>query len=173
MANTTHEKTAQERDRDARDKDAPAKETTRETLERRNKEEIENFKMRDDLLRKQATQGIPDEETRDKVLAMGGDASRASPVSAQVLPDIEPGLTTTTGAYRTPIDPTTAAVPAPEFSERVERMRGAPTVGSAGPGQGEELFAEPKDRPFSGPAEARPGARSETRPAPDARPATR
>jgi hypothetical protein len=125
----------------------PAKQSTRERLEETNRERIATAQNRDGLLRARAT-GAMTEETRDKLLAMGEDVTRASPDPAQVLPDAEPGLTTTTGAYRTPIDPTTAAVPAPENSEMVERMRGAPTIGSRGHGQPEELFAEQEERPL-------------------------
>ena len=55
-----------------------------------------------------------------------------------------PGLTTTTGVARTPMDPTTAAVPAPENSPLVRNMRGTPTIGSGRKsGQAEELYQEP------------------------------
>jgi hypothetical protein len=101
----------------------------------------------DEALFKQATQGVPDEETRDKILALGGDVTRASPVMSQILGDPTPGLTTTTGAHRTPIDPTTAAVPAEPESNQVMRMKGYPTVGSGRQGGGrEQLFKKP-DRP--------------------------
>jgi hypothetical protein len=124
----------------------PAKQSTRERLEETNRERLATAQNRDGLLRARAT-GEMTEETRDKLLALGEDVTRASPDPAQVLPDPEPGLTTTTGAYRTPIDPTTAAVPAPENSEMVERMRGAPTIGSGGHGEPEELWAGPEERP--------------------------
>jgi hypothetical protein len=102
---------------------------------------------------RRATQGIPDQETRDRVLALGGDVTRGSPVSEQSLPEPEPGLTTTTGAPTTPIDPTTAAVPAGENDPIVRRMRGVATVGGRR-GQGEELWKEPKYRPEEIPEEA-------------------
>jgi hypothetical protein len=104
---------------------------------------------------RRATQGIPDQETRDRVLALGGDVTRGSPVSEQSLPEPEPGLTTTTGAPSTPIDPTTAAVPAGEYDPIVRRMRGVPTVGGR-KGQGEELFKKPKYSPEEIPEEAEP-----------------
>jgi hypothetical protein len=125
----------------------PAARSTRQRLEETNRERIATAQNRDGLLRARAT-GVMTEEMRDKLLALGEDVTRASPDPAQVLPDPEPGLTTTTGAYRVPIDPTTAAVPAPENSEMVERMRGAPTIGSRGHGQPEELWAGPKERPL-------------------------
>jgi hypothetical protein len=61
-------------------------------------------------------------------------------VREQVLPDAEPGLTTTTGAYRSPIDPTTAAVPASEHSRIAREVGGTPTVGSEGHGEPEERW---------------------------------
>jgi hypothetical protein len=124
-----------------------AKMCEQEKAAERNREKIEGFDQRDNLLRQRAA-GIMTEEQRDKLLALGEDVTRASPDPGQVLPDAEPGLTTTTGAYRTPIDPTTAAVPAPENSELVQRMQGAPTMGSPGHGQREELFKGPEQRPI-------------------------
>lgn len=141
-------------DRAAQDKTAQDKapqrsvaKTQREKIEARNKEKIERFEQEDGVRRQQAS-GAMTEETRDQLLALGEDVTRASPDPAQVLPDAEPGLTTTTGSYKTPIDPTTAAVPAPESSEVVQRMQGVPTMGSEGHGQPEKLFDGPKERPL-------------------------
>jgi hypothetical protein len=102
------------------------------------------FKRQDDMLYRRATEGVPDQETLDAVLALGGDATRASPVREQVLPDAEPGLTTTTGAYRSPIDPTTAAVPASEHSQLAREVGGYPTVGSSEHGEPEERWMKPE-----------------------------
>ena len=129
-----------------RERNPLAKMSEQEKAAERNREKIEGFEQRDNLLRQRAA-GVMTEEQRDKLLALGEDVTRASPDPGQVLPDAEPGLTTTTGAYRTPIDPTTAAVPAPENSELVQRMQGAPTMGSGGHGQREELFKGPEQRP--------------------------
>ena len=90
-----------------------------------------------------ATRGIVDAETRDKVLALGGDATRGSPDPFQVLPDAEAGLTTTTGAFRVPIDPTTAAVPGP-VPDHTSEIVGTPVVGSTGHGDPEELYQPPQ-----------------------------
>lgn len=98
------------------------------------------FRRRDDAEFRQATEGVPDQETLDAVLALGGDATRSSPVRSQVLPEAEPGLTTTTGAHRTPIDPTTAAVPASPDSDIARRIKGTPTVGSRESGVPEERY---------------------------------
>jgi hypothetical protein len=100
------------------------------------------FRQQDELLFRRATQGVPDQETLDAVLALGGDATRSSPVREQVLPDADPGLTTTTGAYRSPIDPTTAAVPASEHSKIARDVGGTPTVGSREHGTPEERWQE-------------------------------
>jgi hypothetical protein len=107
------------------------------------------FKQRDEMAFRRATQGVPDQETLDAVLALGGDATRSSPVREQVLPDADPGLTTTTGAYMSPIDPTTAAVPASEHSDIAKQVGGTPTVGSREHGTPEERWQKPgegKDR---------------------------
>ena len=102
--------------------------------------EDRDFKKRDEALRRRATEGVYDQETLDAVLALGGDATRGSPVREQVLPAAEPGMTTTTGAYRSPIDPTTAAVPASEHSDIARMYGGTPTVGSEGHGMPEERY---------------------------------
>lgn len=103
----------------------------RKLHDQRLQEEADRFKMYDDEAYDSATGGWrKDPELVEKVLAAGGDITRSSPTKAQQLPDAVPGLTTTTGAHRTPIDPTTAAVPAPPRAEIVEKMRGAATIGS-------------------------------------------
>jgi hypothetical protein len=66
-------------------------------------------------------------------------------VREQVLPDADPGLTTTSGAYRTPIDPTTAAVPASEHSKIARDIGGTPTVGSREHGVPEERWMKSVD----------------------------
>jgi hypothetical protein len=116
--------------------------STQETLKQRMEEQAAAFQRVDDAAYERATMGVgDDEDLRDKLLALGADVTRASPAREQPLPDAVPGLTTTTGAYRCPIDPTTAAVPAPEDSEIAIRMRGFPTVGSGREGGGpEKLF---------------------------------
>jgi hypothetical protein len=119
---------------------------TEERLKKKAAEDDKAFKAKDAVLYRRATQGVPDAETLDAVLALGGDATRSSPVREQVLPDADPGLTTTTGAYASPIDPTTAAVPASEHSDIARRLRGTPTVGSRKNGQPEGRWAKP-DRP--------------------------
>ncbi len=98
----------------------------------RRQEAAERFKATDDANYDIATGGtMKDPAMVDNVLALGGDATRSSPSPSQPLADYaRPGLTTTTGAHRTPIDPTTAAVPAAPDDEITERMRGAATVGS-------------------------------------------
>lgn len=117
----------------------PKPPSTQETLRQRAEEAAAAFKRADDAAYERATMGVgDDEDLRDKLLALGADVTRASPAREQPLPDAVPGLTTTTGAYRTPIDPTTAAVPAPDDSESVIRMRGFPTVGSGREGGGPE-----------------------------------
>jgi hypothetical protein len=117
----------------------PPHRSTQETLRQRAEEQAAAFQRADDVAYERATRGVgDDEDLRDKLLALGADVTRASPAREQPLPDAVPGLTTTTGAYRTPIDPTTAAVPAPDDSEMVVRMRGFPTVGSGREGGGPE-----------------------------------
>lgn len=117
----------------------PERKSTQETLKQRAEEQAAAFQRADDAAWDRATMGVGDDENlRDKLLALGADVTRASPAREQPLPDAVPGLTTTTGAYRTPIDPTTAAVPAPDDSEMVVRMRGFPTVGSGREGGGPE-----------------------------------
>jgi hypothetical protein len=117
--------------------------TMRDRVTDRYEREVAAYDEAEVVAYRSATMGVMDEDTRDRVLAMGGDVTRASPVWSQALDDAEPGLTTTTGAYRTPIDPTTAAVPAPENSPLAIRLRGTPTVGSGEPGKAEELFMPP------------------------------
>jgi hypothetical protein len=117
---------------------------TQARLKEKADREDREFKRQDDLLYRRATEGVPDQETLDAVLALGGDATRASPVREQVLPDADPGLTTTTGAYRSPIDPTTAAVPASEHSRIAREVGGTPTVGSEGHGEPEERWMKPE-----------------------------
>ena len=119
--------------------------STKETLAQRFKEQAEDFQRADEAMYKRATGGVLDDDMRDKLLALGADVTRASPAYEQPLPDAVPGLTTTTGAYRTPIDPTTAAVPAPDDSEIAMKMRGFPTVGSGRKsGTPEKLWAKPE-----------------------------
>jgi hypothetical protein len=101
------------------------------------------FRQKDEALYRRATEGVADQETLDAVLALGGDATRSSPVREQILPDADPGLTTTTGAYRSPIDPTTAAVPASEDSDIARQVGGTPTVGSREHGTPEERWQKP------------------------------
>jgi hypothetical protein len=103
------------------------------------------FKQKDEAYFRRATEGVPDQETLDAVLALGGDATRSSPVREQILPDADPGLTTTTGAYRSPLDPTTAAVPAAEDSDIARNVGGTPTVGSREHGTPEERWKKPGD----------------------------
>ena len=151
MATTQQE---QERERHAKDRDTKnrdeqgAKQTMQETYREKLQREADDFERTDKALYEQATRGIIDEDMRDKVLALGGDATRSSPSPSQPLDDIMPGITTTTGAHRTPIDPTTAAVPAPANSEQTMRMRGFPTVGSGETGTAEELWRRPERRDF-------------------------
>jgi hypothetical protein len=125
----------------------------RDRRDERLAEQEKQNKFAADAAYRRATQGIPDQETRDRVLALGGDVTRGSPVSEQSLPEPEPGLTTTTGAPSTPIDPTTAAVPAGDNDPITRRRRGAATVGGRR-GQGEELFKGPKYKPEEIPEEA-------------------
>lgn len=110
----------------------------------RMKEEAERYKAQDDILYNQAT-GVMTDEKREQLLALGEDITRASPVVEQNLPDPTPGLTTTTGAHRTPIDPTTAAVPASPDSEIVMRMRGTPTIGSGREGGKPEVLFKSRE----------------------------
>lgn len=120
-----------------------ARDSMRETYRQKLEREDEAWKAADDIAFRK-TQGIQNDDLRDRVLAMGGDATRASPDPFQALEDAVPGLTTTTGVARTPMDPTTAAVPAPENSPLVRNMRGTPTIGSGRKsGQAEELYQEP------------------------------
>jgi hypothetical protein len=133
------------------DSDAPGKNSTlapgtQARLKEKADREDFDFKKQDDILYRRATEGVPDQETLDAVLALGGDATRSSPVREQVLPDAEPGMTTTTGAYRSPIDPTTAAVPAAEHSQIAREVGGTPTVGS-------DRHGEPEDRYWPGDVE--------------------
>jgi hypothetical protein len=137
MARTTYDSDAPS-DQD-RERTTLAPGTQARLKEKADREDRE-FKRQDDLLYRRATEGVPDAETLDAVLALGGDASRSSPVREQVLPDAEPGMTTTTGAYRSPIDPTTAAVPASEHSRIAREVGGTPTVGSDGHGEPEERY---------------------------------
>ena len=134
MARTTY-------DSDAPDKNSTLAPGTQARLKEKAEREDAEFRRQDDMLRRQATEGCRDQETVDAVLALGGDAIKSSPVREQVLPAAEPGLTTTTGAYRSPIDPTTAAVPASEHSRIAREVGGTPTVGSDGHGQPEERWA--------------------------------
>jgi hypothetical protein len=108
--------------------------------------ESRDYKLREELAYRQATQGVRNQETLDKILAMGGDATRSSPVNEQQLPDADPGLTTTTGSHRTPIDPTTAAVPASADSDLARSIRGTPTIGSREPGVPEDRWAGHPDQ---------------------------
>lgn len=135
--------------RTAYDSNAPSEKSTlapgtQARLKEKADREDAAFKAQDDMLFRRATEGVPDQETLDAVLALGGDATRSSPVKEQVLPDADPGLTTTTGAYRSPIDPTTAAVPASEHSTIAREVGGTPTVGSSAHGEPEERWAEPE-----------------------------
>jgi hypothetical protein len=134
--------------RTAYDSDAPSEKSTlapgtQAKLKERADREDAAFRAQDDMLFRRATEGVPDQETLDAVLALGGDATRSSPVREQVLPDADPGLTTTTGAYRSPIDPTTAAVPASEHSTVAREVGGYPTVGSSAHGEPEDRWASP------------------------------
>ena len=134
----------------ARARDAPeaelrgtgARQTMRARMEDKYAEDADAWARQDEAAYNRATVGIPDADTLDKVLALGGDATRASPDPAQSLDDAEPGFTTTTGAHRTPIDPTTAAVPAPPNSAIAMKLRGTPTIGSREPDTPEELWQE-------------------------------
>ena len=119
-----------------------ARQSMRARMDDKYAEEADAWEREGEAARTRATVGIRDGDMLDRVLAMGGDVTRASPDPAQSLADAEPGFTTTTGAYRTPIDPTTAAVPAPANSPIAMKLRGTPTVGSEGPDQPEELWKE-------------------------------
>ena len=99
MARTTHDSDAPS-DKD-RGKTTLAPGTQARLKEKADREDFD-FKKQDEILYRRATEGVPDQETLDAVLALGGDATRSSPVREQVLPDAEPGMTTTTGAYRSP-----------------------------------------------------------------------
>jgi hypothetical protein len=115
---------------------------TQTKLAQKQAEVVARAKREDALLKARATEGVRDQETLDAVLALGGDATRSSPVREQVLPDADPGLTTTTGAYRVPIDPTTAAVPTLKSDPDV--ASGTPTIGSGGHGMPEERWKGPE-----------------------------
>jgi hypothetical protein len=132
-----HEAGRYETNREARKTVAPG---TQAFIKERGDQRRRDLRIRDEIAYRQATEGCRDQETADAVLALGGDVSRSSPVREQVLPGAEPGLTTRTGAYRTPIDPTTAAVPADEDSDLARNIRGTPTLGSAGPGEPERRW---------------------------------
>ena len=133
MARTHDETQAREqRERDSNERRSTLAPATQQRLKDKAERESKAFQARDEALYRRATEGVPDQETLDAVLALGGDATRASPVREQVLPDADPGLTTTTGAYRSPLDPTTAAVPAAEDSDVARNVGGTPTVGSDG-----------------------------------------
>ena len=140
MAKTTHDDApTQERERHEQPTRnlAPG---TQAKLKEKAEQQNRDYRLRDEAAYRRATEGVYDQETLDAVLALGGDATRSSPVREQVLPDAEPGLTTTTGAYRCPIDPTTAAVPAAEDSDIARNVGGTPTVGSDGHGEPEERW---------------------------------
>lgn len=113
---------------------------TQAKLKERAERENRDYRLADEIAYRRATEGVYDQETLDAVLALGGDATRSSPVREQVLPDADPGLTTTTGAYRSPIDPTTAAVPASVDSDIARQVGGTPTIGSDGHGEPEERW---------------------------------
>jgi hypothetical protein len=130
---------------DRRDRKSSLAAGTQARLKEKADREDAAFRQQDEMLFRRATQGVGDQETLDAVLSLGGDATRSSPVREQVLPDAEPGLTTTTGAYRSPIDPTTAAVPASEHSKIARDVGGTPTVGSREHGTPEERWQEPGD----------------------------
>jgi hypothetical protein len=139
---TTREDT---RDTEARkDRKSTLAAGTQARLKEKADREDAEFRRQDELAFRRATRGVPDQETLDAVLALGGDATRGSPVREQVLPDADPGLTTTSGAYRSPIDPTTAAVPASEHSKLARDIGGTPTVGSREHGVPEERWARPE-----------------------------
>jgi hypothetical protein len=139
MTERTHEQT------DAGNRRSTLAAGTQARLKEKADREGAEFRQRDEAYFRRATEGVPDQETLDAVLALGGDATRASPVREQVLPDAEPGLTTTTGAYRSPLDPTTAAVPAAEDSDIARNVGGTPTVGSREHGVPEERWQKPGD----------------------------
>jgi hypothetical protein len=115
---------------------------TQAKLTQKQAEAVARAKREDAIMKARATEGVRDQETLDAVLALGGDATRSSPVREQVLPDADPGLTTTTGAYRVPIDPTTAAVPAPRSDP--DLASGTPTIGSGEHGKPEERWKKPE-----------------------------
>ena len=149
-AKTTHDDPVAEHPRDASRQ--PTKNLapgTSQKLKEKAEREFRDYRLADEAAYRRATEGVPDLETLDAVLALGGDATRSSPVREQVLPDADPGLTTTTGAYRSPIDPTTAAVPAAENSDIARNVGGTPTVGSDG-------HNEPEDRWWMGDVEGGP-----------------
>lgn len=139
MARTADD-TAPDRERERRETKTTLAPGTQQRLKEKAERDDRAFQARDELLYRRATEGVYDQETLDSVLALGGDATRSSPVREQVLPEVEPGLTTTTGAYRSPLDPTTAAVPAAENSDIARNVGGTPTVGSDGHGEPEERW---------------------------------
>jgi hypothetical protein len=125
----------------------PVKEKLQDQFKRQIEEHEKAYKIADDAAYQKATRGVIDDDMRDRVLALGGDATRSSPDPFQRLDDAVPGLTTTTGAYKVPIDPTTAAVPAPKGW--AEHMMGercySPTIGSGREGgKGEVHYQEPE-----------------------------
>ena len=125
---------------------SPPPRTAKSTMQAQQQAAADAYKVADDIAYDKATKGVAigGDELRDKVLAMGGDATRASPDPFQPLDDAVPGFTTTTGVHKTPMDPTTAAVPASPDSVLVQQMRGTPTVGSGRTtGKGETLYAPP------------------------------
>jgi hypothetical protein len=140
MATTTHDEQT-----DAGNRKSTLAAGTQKRLKEKADRESADFRMKDEAYFRRATEGVPDAETLDAVLALGGDATRSSPVREQILPDAEPGLTTTTGAYRSPLDPTTAAVPAAEESDIARNVGGTPTVGSREHGVPEERWKKPGD----------------------------
>jgi hypothetical protein len=139
MTERTHEQT------DAGNRKSTLAAGTQARLKQKADREDAAYRQADEMAFRRATQGVGDQETLDAVLALGGDATRSSPVREQVLPDADPGLTTTTGAYRSPIDPTTAAVPASEHSKIARDVGGTPTVGSREHGTPEERWQKPGD----------------------------
>jgi hypothetical protein len=141
MARTTDDAPTHEREQ--RDRKTTLAPGTQARLKEKADRENRDFRMADEAAYRRATEGVYDAETLDAVLALGGDATRSSPVREQVLPDADPGLTTTTGAYKSPLDPTTAAVPASEDSDIAREVGGTPTVGSDGHGEPEERWWTP------------------------------
>lgn len=120
MANTTPAKTEEH--------SPPAPQDAKAKREAQAKEKADREKALDDKLRKQATGGEMTDELKEKILALGGDASRASPDITQPLGDPPRGLTTTTGTYRSPMDPTTAAVPLTKDEVDKQAPKGYPAL---------------------------------------------